>query len=128
MKSILFVLVTVYASAHAFGQIQVGVWTDKPSYQYGDTIAITITAYNPAADTVVLHFGSVCQASYIFDNFNLFDILMCPAILTSRSIPPSGTASWNALEISFIWWASSFNRRSCCTLDKSLAVRCPTHF
>ena len=98
MKSILFVLVTVYASAHAFGQIQVGVWTDKPSYQYGDTIAITITAYNPAADTVVLHFGSVCQASYIFDNFNLFDILMCPAILTSRSIPPSGTASWNDLK------------------------------
>jgi hypothetical protein len=64
MKIALTALLVCAAYTSAFSQIQVGVWTDKTSYLSGDTVGITITAYNPGADTVVLNFGSSCQVSY----------------------------------------------------------------
>jgi hypothetical protein len=95
MKPILFVLMTFCATVLALGQIQVGVWTDKPSYHYGDTIAITITAYNPTADTIVLQFSSTCQASFIIDKFNRAQFTPCGQTFTSRIIPPYGIVNWN---------------------------------
>ena len=46
MKTIAFVLIILSASLQTFAQIQVGVWTDKPVYQDGDTVSRTVTAFN----------------------------------------------------------------------------------
>jgi hypothetical protein len=80
-----------------FGQIEVGVWTDKPIYGYGDTVAVTVTAFNPQSDTLVLSFGSTCQASFAIDTFNLARYIACGQILTSRAIPPQSAVSWGPM-------------------------------
>ena len=98
MKTILTVLFTCLAYAQTSAQIQVGMWTDKPSYIYGDTVAMTITAYNPTADTVILNFGSSCQVSYTIDDFNFIDHAGCATVLTSRTVPPFGTVQWDFLK------------------------------
>ena len=98
MKPILFALLTLLATVETFGQIQVGVWTDKPVYRYGDTIAITVTAFNPTKDTISLLFSSACQSNYIIDNFNFYDNIGCAAVLTFRWVPPHGTVTWNFLK------------------------------
>jgi hypothetical protein len=92
---VVFLICSLYTIAYA--RIDIGVWTDKSLYNYGDTIAVTITAYNPTADTAVLIFGSACQVSYIIDDFDLSYYIVCPQVQTSRKIPPFGTLSWDYL-------------------------------
>jgi hypothetical protein len=94
----LVVLFTCCAYAVTPAQIEVGVWADRPSYEYGDTIAITVTAYNSTVDTVFLQFPSACQANYIIDDFNFYNHIFCLAIGTYRKIPPLGSISWDYLE------------------------------
>jgi len=98
----LVVLFTCCAYAVTPAQIEVGVWTDRPSYEYGDTIAITVTAYNSTVDTVFLQFPSACQANYIIDDFNFYNHIFCLAIGTYRKIPPLGSISWDYLEYPLI--------------------------
>jgi len=86
------------AYVHSHAQIQVSAWTDKSSYSYGDTVAVTITAYNPTADTVVLQFPSTCQVSYSIDDFQLINHIACGAVVTSRTVFPHATVQWNPLK------------------------------
>lgn len=98
MKTILVVLLACFACTLSHAQIQVGLWTDKSTYVYGDTVAMTVTAYNPGADTVVLHFPSSCQVSYTIDNFSFINHTVCATVLTSRTILPHGTIQWDYLK------------------------------
>lgn len=95
MKNILVTIIICCVNAITWGQVEVGVRTDKSTYYYGDTVSITVTAFNPTADTVVLRFGSSCQANYIIDDFNFLDHVSCLAVLTSRTIPPYNSISWD---------------------------------
>ena len=95
MKLFLFILLTCGSNFALLAQIEVGVWTDKPTYDFGDTIAITITAYNPTSDTVILSFTSSCQANYIIDDFNFYGHIGCLTVLTSQTIPPFRSFSWD---------------------------------
>ncbi len=97
MKMALAFATTLSAYCLTHAQIQVGVWTDKPSYVYGDTIAITVTAYNPGADTVILNFTSACQVSYTIDQLNLKDSLLCATVTTSATVSPFSTRQWDLL-------------------------------
>jgi hypothetical protein len=97
MKIVHVVLFFALACTQAQSQIQVGVWTDKPFYIYGDTVAVTITAYNPGSDTVILDFPSACQVSYTIDDFNFINHVGCATVLTARTISPFGTVQWDYL-------------------------------
>ena len=98
MKTLFLVGLTLFSLSLSYSQIQVGIWTAKSSYVYGDTIAITVTAYNPGTDTVVLNFPSTCQVSYTIDRLNLKDSLACAAIVTSVTVLPKSTFQWNSLK------------------------------
>ncbi len=47
--------------------IDVTVATDKPSYHPGEAMYISVTAYNPDPEDVMLYFASTLQAQYTFD-------------------------------------------------------------
>lgn len=99
MKRIIIMLIMICVCTRiVYGQVEVGVWTEKSTYNYGDTIAITVTAYNPTADTLILQFGSTCQANYIIDDFNFYYHIGCAMVLTARRIPPFSTVSWDYLK------------------------------
>jgi hypothetical protein len=97
MRQVLIVFLTFCTCASTAAQIQVGVWTDRSSYQYGDTVGIIVTAHNPSADTVRLSFPSSCQASCIVDDFNFADHMGCALIVTFKTIPPDSSATWDHL-------------------------------
>ena len=98
MKTLFTILLTGFAYTQTSAQVQVAMWTDKPSYHYGDTVAMTITAYNPSGDTVVLNFTSSCQVSYTIDDFSFINHVSCATVLTSRTAPPFGTIQWDFLK------------------------------
>ena len=97
MKTILILFLFYFPCADSYAQIQVAVWTDKPSYVYGDTIGITITAFNPTPDTLVLIFATTCQVGYTIDNMSFINALPCGNTISWRVIPPFGTTQWNSL-------------------------------
>jgi hypothetical protein len=78
-------------------QIRVGVWTDRPVYQFGDTVRITVTALNASSDTAHLSFHTATQANYLFDDYDFYAHNGGWDILTSATIPPSGSVSWTEL-------------------------------
>lgn len=87
-------LLIACSCASTVAQIQVGVRTDRYAYQYGDTVDITVTAFNPSADSLRLLFPSSCQASYSIDTFALMTHIYCLTIPTSRWIPPHDSVKW----------------------------------
>jgi hypothetical protein len=82
-------------------QVKVSARTDKPAYRVGDTIHVTVQAYNPARDTVTLRFPSSCQAGYHIDDFSLLQHVGCLTVLSSRTIPPLDSVSWQSLPYPF---------------------------
>lgn len=133
MKRIIIMLIMICVCTRiVYGQVEVGVWTEKSTYNYGDTIAITVTAYNPTADTLILQFGSTCQANYIIDDFNFYYHIGCAMVLTARRIPPFRTVSWDYSEISNVCFglAFTFSRYSlCCRRSHWIyKVRHPCYF
>ncbi len=98
MRQMLIVFLTVLKCTSTTAQIQVGVRTDRLSYQYGDTVGIIVTAHNPTADTVRLSFPSSCQASCIVDDFDFADHMGCALIVTFKTIPPDSSATWDHLK------------------------------
>jgi hypothetical protein len=101
MRAFLVLLVIVCPAHTCEAQIQVGVWTDKSTYSYGDTVKVTVTAFNPTADTINLFFPSSCQASYIIDTFDLSHYVYCAAVLTMRRIPPHDFIQWSPIKYPF---------------------------
>jgi len=101
MRPFLTIALTIGFSFVARSQIQVGVWTDKPVYRFGDTVAITVTAYNPTADTVSLYFSDACQNNCIIDTFNFHDYLGYAGVESIRPIPPYSTFRWPSVNYPF---------------------------
>jgi hypothetical protein len=105
LKNFIYGLLLLFGiSSGAFTQVQVGVWTDKSTYDYGDTISIHVTAYNPTKYPMVLNFGSACQASYRIDTFNWIMNVLCSTVLTYAIIPPFQSISWDYLEYPMYGW------------------------
>ncbi|HTY09543.1 MAG TPA: T9SS type A sorting domain-containing protein [Bacteroidota bacterium] len=98
MKPFMILILTAGLCSSLPGQIEVGVWTDKPIYNYGDTVAVTVTAFNPQADTITLTFGSACQTSFVIDTFYLSRYMACAQIITSRVIPPHSAVRWDPMD------------------------------
>lgn len=73
--------------------IEVSVATDKPSYHPGEAIYISVTAYNPGPEDVMLYFGSTLQAQYTLDG-----VFTNPVwgfdILTNALVPAHGSKVW----------------------------------
>jgi hypothetical protein len=80
--------------ANSSAQLKIGVSSDRAVYHVGDTVFISVTAFNTTTDTVSLHFGSTLQAYYIVDSYNLLDYAVGAAILTSKRIPPQDSVVW----------------------------------
>ena len=95
MKNFIVGLFLCLVCVQSLAQIRVAAWTDKSSYRYGDTVNFVITAFNPTADTVILHFPTTCQVSFTIDNFNSMYHIACGQILTEKIIPPYATVQWN---------------------------------
>jgi hypothetical protein len=85
----------------AWAQVQVGVWTDKPAYQAGEVIQVTVTAYNPTVDTMDLYFSTGCQQSCVIDTFDFKNHVTCAAIVTMQRIPPLDAFLWPSLKYPF---------------------------
>lgn len=75
-------------------EVELSVTTNKIYYLPSDTIYITITAYNPTQDTLVLHFGSGLQAGYYIGNWDSAHEIGGIGIPTHVTIPPGGVYSW----------------------------------
>ena len=98
MRIFLASLIFVSLSNCALGQIIVEVKTDRSVYSFGDTVKITILAYNPNNYSVNLNFTSSCQASYSIDNFDFKYHMVCALVLTNRTIPAGGTITWDSFK------------------------------
>ena len=94
MRTFHLLVLTVGLSRAVNGQINVGVWTDKPVYKYGDTVTVTVTAYNPTTDTLKLYFPSLCQANFIIDSFNFYRNIGCADATSMLRIPPLSVRIW----------------------------------
>ncbi len=97
MRQLLMLLFVVVLNESSKAQIQVGVWTDQPVYLYGDTVRVTVTAFNPTLDTVHLSFPDSRQANYIVDEYNLYSHIGAWLVLTSATIPPKSSIDWENL-------------------------------
>ncbi len=89
---LLFLITFLYAGSDA--QVKIGVFSDRAVYQLGDTVGITVTAFNATSDTVYLWFPSTLQAYYILDNYDLLNYAVGAAILTFRKISPQDSVVW----------------------------------
>ena len=56
------IVILALASSSAFAQGALEVTTDRPGYEYGDTIQISVTISNPTNETFRLEGSSNCQA------------------------------------------------------------------
>ena len=91
------ILLVSFVPRASVSQIQVHAWTSEPAYLFGDTVLITIIAYNPTPDTIVLAFSSSFQVSYTIDNFSFIQHIACLQVLTARTIPPFASIAWGDL-------------------------------
>jgi hypothetical protein len=97
-RALLVLLLACVVHATGTAQIRVGVWTDKPMYRYGDTVRITVTAFNPSTDTAQLSFSTAAQANYVLNDYDFFARHPVQQIVTSRTIPPGSSISWDYLK------------------------------
>jgi len=53
--------------------VDITVATDKPTYQLGEYVTVSVTAYNPNPEPVTLYFIDNSEVTYIMDNtFDLY--------------------------------------------------------
>lgn len=78
--------------------IDISAATNKPTYQLGEYVTISVTAYNPNPQPVTLYFSSSLQATYLIDN--TFDWTQGKGFAqepTQQTISPYGSYSWNLI-------------------------------
>lgn len=74
--------------------VDITVATDKPTYQLGEYVIVSVTAYNPNPQPVTLNFSST-QATYLMDD--TFDWTYGKPFLlwnTQRTINPYESYTW----------------------------------
>ena len=75
--------------------IAVSVATEKSTYAPDEQIQVIITAKNNSPETAVLNFNTGCQVGYAMAFFDSTSAQLCTMALTSVSIPPYGSKTWN---------------------------------
>src|SRR3989338_659947 len=75
--------------------IAVSVATEKSTYAPDEQIQVIITAKNNSPETAVLNFNTGCQVGYAMAFFDSTSAQLCTMALTSVSITPYGSKTWN---------------------------------
>lgn len=76
--------------------IEISAATDKPIFQAGEYVTVSITAYNPTSETITLSFGTSKQVTYIMDDtYDWSDDKVFAPALTYRVISPYSSYTWN---------------------------------
>ncbi len=74
--------------------IQLSVATDKAVYTPGETVEISVTAYNQAEQAVHIQWPTSCQAGYTIDMFSSKDQGLCTTNLTGLNLLPGMSHTW----------------------------------
>lgn len=88
------IVILAFASSSAFAQGAIEVTTDRPGYEYGDTIRISVTISNPTDETFRLEGSSNCQAQMFFDDFDSSANTICTADLIVIEFGPGSQRTW----------------------------------
>ncbi|MFA6187227.1 MAG: hypothetical protein WC770_08475 [Phycisphaerae bacterium] len=98
LKIILGVLVILlcYGGLTKATIVDISVATNKPIYQLGEYVTVSITAYNPNPQPVTLN-GGIPLASYVMDGvYNWADWHTSPLqVIVSKTIQPNQSFTWN---------------------------------
>ncbi len=97
MKIKLLLLITVLTLTSPLVNaaiVDISVETDKPIYQLGEEVMISVIAYNPNPEPVTLTCGFY-QSSYIIDGvYDWAEGRSGPAVITYVTIEPDDLATW----------------------------------
>ena len=93
-----YLISLVFISSTLFAQLELSVYTDKDTYQYGEQIDIFCKVTN-TADTTFKFFASTfqsCQAEFSFNDFNSWEHTACLATMELLTFKPhkSKIYSW----------------------------------
>ncbi len=96
MKNFLVFFLLLVTSSTLFSQIKIDVSTDKLEYHYRDSIRIFVTATNSSTESIILSWGSSCQASYeVINEYNWTNDHTCVHILTGLTLEPNQSQTWS---------------------------------
>ncbi len=74
--------------------ISLNVNVDKEAYEYGEDIAITVTAVNNSAKDITLDFNSSLQADYYIGNYQWSRERAFTTLTTSVTVPANNFYTW----------------------------------
>jgi hypothetical protein len=95
-KIIVILILLGFAGIAKATIVDISVATDKSTYQLGEYVTVSITAYNPNPQPVTLHFNTTLQATYLMDStFNWTQCNGSYPMLTERTIDPFTSYTWN---------------------------------
>lgn len=76
--------------------VEISVATDKPTYQLGETVNVSVIAHNPNPQPVTLSFGNSLNAKYLMDNvFDWTQGKVFIQIVTEVTIGSGDSHVWN---------------------------------
>ena len=94
-RFLVIVLFLIFAGELNASIVEISVATDKPIYQLGEYVTVSITAYNPTSETVILGFPTTLQASYLLDGTFDWANRPCLQIPSGRIIDAYDSYTWN---------------------------------
>ncbi|MFA6426788.1 MAG: hypothetical protein WCW64_11510 [Phycisphaerae bacterium] len=94
-KIFVFAVLLIFANVLKASVVDITVSTDKPTYQLGEYVTVSITSYNPNPQPVTLNFDTSLQAIYLMDG--TFDSSQNQAVAmwsTERTINAYDSYTW----------------------------------
>ncbi len=95
MRSSVIILSMFAAWVPLFAQVKYSMTTDRSTYQYGDSIDITIKSVNEG-DTPDTLYMTLCDVNYFVDGYNLDAHRPCPLVIVPYIIPPHDSLTWGS--------------------------------
>lgn len=75
--------------------VEISVETDKSTYLLDEEVVVSITAYNPNPDPVILYFGDALHASYLMDDvFDWSQGKVFAQVISNITINPYESKMW----------------------------------
>jgi Intracellular proteinase inhibitor len=75
--------------------VEISVDTDKLTYLLDEEVVVSITAYNPNPDPVILYFGDALHASYLMDDvFDWSQGKVFAQVISNITINPYESKMW----------------------------------
>ncbi|NQV72106.1 hypothetical protein HQ496_03210 [bacterium] len=78
----------------ALAQGTISVTTDKPAYEYGETIEVSVTIINETQTLFRLSGSSSCQADFVFDSFDSARHKVCTLDAIQIDFNPGSWRTW----------------------------------